>query len=68
MTEQEQPAAKKQLTPQEIEALLRMAEMQSMGGKAMRKPPYVPLLIVTGVTVLVMVVAYVAVLWMAHHR
>jgi hypothetical protein len=54
-------------TPEQIKALLQMAEMQSMGGKGSAKPPYRTLLIVTGVVVVVMVGAYILVTWAAHH-
>ena len=53
--------------PEHIKALLQMAEMQSMGGKANAKPPYRRVLIVLGITVLVMVAAYIGVVWVAHH-
>jgi hypothetical protein len=54
-------------TPEQIKALLQMAEMQSVGGKARAKSPYRTVFIVVCVTVAIMMGAYIMVVWAAHH-
>lgn len=62
-----QPSAKTPPDPEKIQALLRMAEMQSMGGTATRKSPYKGLSIVATILVIIMVASYVALKWVAAH-
>jgi len=65
-TTQPDPSPKTPPDPQKIKALLDMAAMQSHASMGHR-PPYKKLGIVCVVLVIVMVGAYIAVTWAAHH-
>ena len=63
----DKPDEKTPPDPAKVQALLQMAEMQSMGGTAGRKSPFKPLVIVLVITILLCVGSYFAVLWAVHH-